>query len=208
MCSWFTTLLVLVWHLGDPGLEPQEPTQPLNARSAPSVAESELHEHLTEMLRSKDEERLAKTATNPLVVTAALPATTEPVPISDAEPPDAENEPQASNVQKAKSRVMADAGDAAGDSVPSAEHAALQGAAVELLTAHSECTIQTFTGRHTAQASSTYSESDNAALDAERHGAALAFDADATTAWHAACGLPNAPWRLSYRFAEPTTVSA
>ena len=91
-----------------------------------------------------------------------------------------------------------------------------QGLAVKRLTAQSECQIQTFTGRSVAIASSVYSgaeptsamtNEDAGKLAAQRHGAALAFDADTTTAWHGACGLPSAPWWLTYRFPEPTTMS-
>ena len=74
------------------------------------------------------------------------------------------------------------------------------------LTAPSECALQTFTGRGGARSSSVYSSSADE-LAVQRHGATLAFDADTTTAFHSACGLPSAPWYLSYRFEEPTTVS-
>ena len=88
------------------------------------------------------------------------------------------------------------------------EHAALQGAAVELLTAQSECGIQTFTNRHTARAKSVYDdEVQGRSFAGSRHGAERAFDADSATSYHSACGLPAAPWWISYRFASPTTVS-
>jgi len=79
---------------------------------------------------------------------------------------------------------------------------------VELLAEETECAIQSFTGRAGAEASSVYrSDSRSPRLALERHGASLAFDADTSTGWHGACGMPSAPWWLAYTFAEMTTVT-
>ena len=101
----------------------------------------------------------------------------------------------------ARSRVVAEAAKST-EEEDEPEHLALQDSAVALLTAQSECGIQTFTGRRSSRASSIYAD-DSAA----KHGPSLAFDADSATSFHSACGLPMAPWWLSYKFAEPTTVS-
>ena len=114
----------------------------------------------------------------------------------------------ASIVAAARSRVAAEAAQRPVDEEADVEHTALQGAAVELLTAQSECMIQTFTNRLTARASSVYmGDGAERAVARSRHGAALAFDADVATSYHSACGLPNTPWWVSYNFGSPTTVS-
>jgi hypothetical protein len=108
----------------------------------------------------------------------------------------------ASIVSAARSRVAEEAARRPEDEELDVAHTTLQGAAVELLTAQSECVIQTFTNRLTARASSIF----DAGADG-RHGAALAFDADSATSFHSSCGLPNAPWWITYAFDAPTTVS-
>lgn len=117
-------------------------------------------------------------------------------------------------VASARSRVAAEAGSMHDDNSDGIaeevgpEHAALQGAAVQLLTAQSECGIQTFTNRHTARSKNLFDgDVGGASLAGSRHGAERAFDADSATSYHSACGLPAAPWWISYRFPSPTTVS-
>ena len=235
LCAWFVSFIVLVWCLGDPEVAPLPPGHRKSVPvPLPSSVVAGLHGYVSARERaiSLDGAQSANAAaaealdqdepeatSNSKAIMMPTAATLQPRAEVDAEAAEAAGAVAeasdgiaSSSVGRAKTRVLSDAGVDTGASsataVP-AEHAALQGTAVELLTAHSECAIQTFTGRHAAQASSVYSAGGTATdpLEANRHGAALAFDADSTTAWHGACGLPNAPWRLSYRFAEPTTAS-
>ena len=67
-------------------------------------------------------------------------------------------------VSMARQRVQLDASRMEEGIPTTGEHAALQGAAVALLTANSECNIMTFTGRNGARASSVYTG------DTARHG--------------------------------------
>ena len=133
----------------------------------------------------------------------------------DVEPDNVEPEEEewsvasASLVSAARARVVADAAQPAAEegnvsAAPVVEHAALQDAAVELLTSQSACTLQTASrSQQSARASSVYRGTDGL----ERHGPSHAFDGDAATFFHSACGLPHAPWWLSFSFDAPTPVA-
>ena len=163
----------------------------------------------------------AMDATDPPAEATVEDANMDASPHQSVHEPPEEREPgrQPSIASAARARVVAEASRQADEAAVAADdrhraplrnatlHAALQGAAVQLLTGQSECDIQTYRTRHAARASSVYA-GEEPQLASARHGAPLAFDADSSTSFHSTCGIPAFPVWLSYRFAEATTVSS